>query len=186
MRWDGHYRTLWDWTFSWQSSWGCEAVLLGKVIAVVLKGHRAVIFRVWQSSVKSWFNGPTSCIFLDFMHLLYSSGQIPIRTWFLVSYVIFRWSAQKPEIGVLLGVGKITEFSSKVSFDTSNNHNAESLSNSNFDSQNVVCGWEEGYPVPCETSIAECSKCSCNLLCCSHSCIWQSVLINNVYGCLYI
>jgi hypothetical protein len=77
--------TLWDWKFSQQSSWGCEAVLLGKVIAVVRKGHDACIFGVGQSFVKSWFNGPSFCIFLDLMNLLYSSGQIPIRTWFLVS-----------------------------------------------------------------------------------------------------
>jgi len=66
MRWEGHYLTLWDWRFSRPSSWECEAVLLGKVIVVVLKGHDACIFRVRQFSVKSCFNGPSSCIFLDF------------------------------------------------------------------------------------------------------------------------
>jgi len=88
-------------------------VWLGKVIAVVLKGHDTFVFRVRQSSVKSCFNGPSSCIFLDFMNLLYSSVQIPTRTWFLVSYIIFRWSTQKPKIRVLLGVRKMWSSAAK-------------------------------------------------------------------------
>ena len=180
MRWEGYYLTLWDWRFSRQSSWECEAVLLGKVI-VVLKGYDAFIFRVRQSSVKSCFYGPSSCIFLHFMNLLYSSVLTPIRTWFLVSYIIFRWSAQKPKIRVLLGVGKMQSSTAKhhliPMIIIMLNHLAIWISIAWM----LFVSGRKGNPVPHETSVAECSKCSHNSLCCLQSCIWQSLLINSIY-----